>query len=114
MSTFRVETAQLETARSTLATVPAGLDGLSVSAPDPGMYGELVGSAAAHAEPANSESTTTLLQALAALGQSLSERCEVSARGYRDTELRVAELVRSRVGGAVDAGAPVVARGVSV
>ncbi|SDD55911.1 hypothetical protein [Auraticoccus monumenti] len=114
MSTFRVEPAQLDGAASTLAAVPAGLGGLSVSAPDPAMYGDLVGSAAAHAEPANTESTTTLLQALTTLGQSLSERCEASARGYRDTEHQVVDLVRAQVSGALEAGTAVVGRGVSV
>ncbi|MVA75280.1 hypothetical protein GC722_04435 [Auraticoccus sp. F435] len=114
MTTFRVETAQLQTARVTLGGVPASLGGVSVTAPDPGMYGALVGSAAAHAEPANTESITTLLRALATLGQSLSDRCEASARRYDDTELRAAELVRARVSGAAQAGAAAVDRGTAL
>lgn len=114
MSDFTVVTAELDSAGSAVGAAGSTLGGLTLSAPDVTMYGDLVGSAASHAEPANTESILDLLSALASLGSSMADRCSTSATAYRETEQNQVDLVGRGVSAPLAGGAAAVKHGTAV
>lgn len=99
MPDFSVSPPEIRTAGQCLADGADGLSGIRLTAPDPNMYGQLVGSAAADCEPATTEDINRLLQALTSGITALADRAERTCAAYEKAE--TANIAHARV---VDTG----------
>lgn len=100
---FSVTASQIRTAGQCLGDSAAQLSGLRLEAPDPLMYGILVGSAATDAEPATTEDINRLLRALGRAVDALSARAEATCAAYESVESDNAGLAGG-IGGALSGG----------
>lgn len=85
-TTFSVEVGQLTAAAGCLADEAGILSGINLDAPDPTIYGTLVGSAASDAEPATTDDINALIGSLATAVGALGDRVERTCGAYTAVE----------------------------
>ncbi|MFX4270790.1 hypothetical protein ACQBAR_09250 [Propionibacteriaceae bacterium Y1685] len=86
MSNFTVQESELVSAGSRVAPVADELGGITVTVPDPQMYGTLVGASATDAEPFTTTQLNALITAEEGLLASIARRLVDSARQYGQCE----------------------------
>lgn len=85
--TFTVAPPELRAASQQIRGSSSALSGVRLTAPDTGMYGKLVGSAADDAEPATTEDINRLLQVLGQSIDALAGRVDATCGAYEQIEI---------------------------
>lgn len=99
MTSFQVVPSGLHQAAATLDPGAGSLASTSVPVPDAAMYGQLVGSAAADAEPATTAAFNDLISALSGTYAQISAQLIETGRCYTDHEDELDALIRSAIEG---------------
>lgn len=85
---FAVRTAELRQARLELDGAGTEVGGVQIDAPNPAMFGKLVGSSVSDAEPFTTQQLNALILALAALESELGIRVGDSALKYDEVDAK--------------------------
>ena len=99
MTTFQVSPSGLQQAALVLQPASGSLSGTSIPVPNPAMYGQLVGSAAADCEPSTTTASNDLIQALSELYGAISDQLNETGRCYTQNEDDLVRLVRAAIEG---------------
>lgn len=90
---FRIDSFALARSNPPLQEAQSSLSGITVAAPDPGMYGQLIGSAAGTTEPQTTEHLNDLIAALAEVFQATSDGVVATGECYQQLERDHVDLI---------------------
>ncbi len=103
---YTVAPVELRAAAQQLQGSGGSLGGVQLTAPDTGMYGQLVGSAARDAEPATTDDLNDLLRMLGTTVGKLGARVETTCQAYEQVEQGNADAAQGILG-SLGEGVPV-------
>ncbi|WP_022910176.1 hypothetical protein [Aestuariimicrobium kwangyangense] len=94
---FRIDAFAVVRANAPLQDAESVLAGLSIPAPDPAMYGQLVGSAGATTEPRTTDQHNDVVLALSEVFGSTSDGLAATGSCYQQVESGHVELIADAI-----------------